>query len=119
MSTDTCEECGRPFAKDREEWLEDTILATCGKRVAPHGPMAYEECAEVTIRRLKAQVRHLEGELENYDTTDAQNHAVCEVVKKLNRILDERQQVGTFGSPQLQLFAERILELQRGYLERK
>ncbi len=72
---------------------------------------ALEDCRLHTIKYLKQRVTRLEGELENYDTTDAQNHAVEQVVKALTRILDERQQVGQFGGPTLQALAERLLML--------
>ena len=56
----------------------------------------------------------LEGALENYDTTDAENHAVEEVVKKLSRIIDEGRQVGRFGGASLQALTERILRYVTG-----
>ncbi len=101
-----CADCGRPYALSGSLWLRNFQHGwDCG---VPHGWGA-EQCMVYTIKRLKAQVQHLEATLENYDTTDAQNHAVEEVVKKLNRIIDEGKQVGRFGGESLQRLAERIL----------
>jgi len=73
--------------------------------------MADLDCSHVTIARLRRRVLHLEAALENYDTTDAENHAVEQVVKALTRIIDEGRQVGRFGGESLQALAERLLRL--------
>ena len=118
--SNTCDDCGRGFALTEEQWLESH-----GPDGYPNGPlcgmavdMGPSECRIHTIRRLKARVKHLEGELENFDTVHWENHAVRTVVNSLNRILDERRQVGTFGDPLLQTLTDRVLELQRGYFQR-
>ena len=101
-----CPDCGRPYSLSAAIWLRNFENGLdCG---VPHG-WGSEQCIVYTVKRLRAQVRHLECALENYDTTDAQNHAVEEVVKKLNRIIDEWRQVGRFGGESLQRLAERIL----------
>jgi hypothetical protein len=58
--TDTCEECGRPFAKTQDEWFESSGSEypngpLCGMAVEI-GPM---QCRIYTIRRLKARVQQL------------------------------------------------------------
>lgn len=68
-----------------------------------------------TIKQLRLRVTALEAQLENYDTTDAENHAVGEVVKALNRILDEGRQVGRFGGAELQALTERLLRHQQAH----
>lgn len=111
--TDTCAECGRAFAKDKQEWFDSHAPGDY-----PEGPlcgMAVDlgpsQCRIYSIRRLKAHEKQLMDELENFDTTEAQNHAVRVTVDALTRILDERRQVGRFGSEQLQGLADRILKL--------
>ena len=113
--SNTCNDCGREFALTEEQWLESH-----GPDGYPNGPlcgvavdMGPSECRIHTIKRLKARVLQLEGELEHFDTTDAQNHAVEQVVNSLNRILDERCQVGKFGGESPQLLAERLLKIQK------
>lgn len=110
-----CAECHRPHAMSGRDWLRGFEGGLdCG---VIHGWGA-EQCTVYTIKRLKVQVQHLESALENHDTTGAQNHAVDQVVKSLNRILDARLQVSEFENRALQMLTERILELQRGYLSR-
>ncbi len=115
--TGTCDDCGRPFPIPIGEPVGNAVspclrlfyTRICEEELSND---ALIECQALAIKRLKARVAQLEGELENFDTVDAQNHAVHEAVDKLNRILDEREQHGRFGSDKLQRFAQRILNLE-------
>lgn len=63
--TNDCQDCGRPFAKSDQEWLDSMPTseypegALCGV-MAEMGP---SQCRIYTIRRLKARVAELEKQL--------------------------------------------------------
>jgi len=116
--SDVCQECGRPKPVPIGAPHGNTVSrcfvgwydGDCDWEAKED---AFLDCKNHTIKQLRAEVQHLQGELENYDTTDAQNHAVGAVVKALTRILDEGRQVGRFGGAELQALAERLLQIQQ------
>ena len=56
-----CKRCGRPFAKTKEAWLEDTNDSTCARALSGElPPMVTEQCDHFTITRLTARVAELE-----------------------------------------------------------
>jgi hypothetical protein len=64
MSTNDCPECGRPFARTYDQYIDDVEGVSCGMPVVKIGTsLAVEDCRNETISRLKARVAELEHQL--------------------------------------------------------